>query len=289
MMMHERTSFRRFFEELIQAPGHAAHGVLWAWLDPARRLLDPLRSLGKWEARMWTIDDGDNRVDDKLLYGLWALYAFSRVSDILLLPYQKGEHGGSWRGPAIRADERLAFFTALGLERMDQSLFHPFYHEVVNVDVGRVGTPATVLDEIWPGFMLGQLAFCRAGVCVQAGTDIMLKHVAEGSTLYWAYRRKNRPYQDLSQGWGSNSQWRTRFRRDYTDGSIYIYNVDGRLDARLSGPSPRPNPARDDLSPDERVELLVNRCFVRTCKPHSDLFPYHDTLTTADHIHSDDE
>jgi hypothetical protein len=154
----------------------------------------------------------------------------------------------------------MAFFTALSLERIDHPHFHPFYHEIVTVDVGRTGTPVTVAEEIWPGFMLGQLLFCRAGVRVQAGTDTMLKDVAESSTLYWAYRRKNRPYQDLSHGWGSNSQWRTEFRRDYTDGQSYIYNTDGILDARLPD---RPERWRDDLSPNERIELLVNRCFVR--------------------------
>ena len=107
------------------------------------------------------------------------------------------------------------------------------------------------------------------------GADPILKDVAEGSTLYWAYRRKNRPYRDLSQGWGSNSQWRTEFRRDYTDGRDFVYNADGTLDARL------PDPAHEDLSPDERVELLINRCFVRTPEPHNDLFPYNDTLTTS--------
>jgi hypothetical protein len=280
-MMEDRTSFRRFYEELSGARGPAASNVLWSWLDPARALLEPLRTYGAWDAHAQTYRRGPNQVDGKMLDDLWELYAFSRVSDILLLPYQNGAHDGTaWTGPAIGPDERVAFFTALGLERIDKPDFHPFYHEIVAVDqAADAASPISVVDELWPGFMLGHLLICRAGIHVRGGADRILKDVAEGSTLYWASRRKNRPYRDLSQGWGSNSQWRTEFRRDYTDGRDFVYNADGTLDARL--PDPRANPAREELSPDERVELLINRCFVRTPKPHEDLFPYNDTLTTS--------
>jgi hypothetical protein len=218
-----------------------------------------------------------------MLEDLWELYAFSRVSDILLLPYQNGAHDGTlWTGPAIGPDERVAFFTALGLERIDKPDFHPFYHEIVAVDQAADATSQiTVVDELWPGFMLGHLLICRAGVHVRGGANLILKDVAEGSTLYWAYRRKSRPYRDLSQGWGSNSQWRTEFRRDYTNGRDFVYNADGTLDDRLPDPRTRPNSAHEDLSPDERVELLINRCFVHTPEPRNNLFPYNDTLTTS--------
>lgn len=281
--MEDRASFRRFYEELSETPNHAAPDVLWSWFDPARALLEPLRTYGAWDAHARTYRRGRNQVDEEMLNDLCKFYAFSRVSDILLLPYQNGAYDeSSWTGPAIGPDERVAFFTALGLERIDKPDFHPFYHEIVAVDQeADAASPIAVVDELWPGFMLGHLLICRAGVHVRGGADLILKHVAESSTLYWTYRRKNRPYRDLSQGWGSNSQWRTEFRRDYTDGRAFVYNADGTLDARLSDPHARPNPAREDLSPDERVELLSNRCFVRTPKPHDDLFPYRDTLMTS--------
>lgn len=275
--MEDRTSFRQFYEELIEAHSQEASNVLWSWLNPARALLEPLRAYGEWDAHAQTYRRGRNQVNEEMLDDLWTLYAFSRVSDFLLLPYQNGTHDGSfWTGPAISSDERVAFFTALGLERIDTPDFHPFYHEIVVVDQATdAANPISVVDELWPGFMLGHLLICRAGVHVRGGADFILKDIAESSTLYWAHQRKNRPYRDLSQGWGHNSQWRTEFRRDYTNGRDFVYNADGTRDARL------PDPKREDLSPDERVELLINRCFVRTPEPDDDLFPYNDTLMTT--------
>jgi hypothetical protein len=277
-MMKDRTSFRQFFEELL---GSGTPDVLWSWFDPVQALLEPLRAYGGWDAHARTSGRRDKQVDLDMLNDLWELYAFSRVSDILLLPYQNGAHDGTaWTGPTIGSDERVAFFTALGLERIDKPDFHPFYHEIVTVtQAADASSSIAVMDELWPGFMLDHLLICRAGVHVRAGRDLLLKEIAEGSTLYWSSRRKYRPYHDLSQGWGSNSQWRTEFRRDYTNGHDFVYNADGTLDARL--PHAHANSAPEALSADERVELLINRCFVHTIKPHSTLFfPYNDTLTT---------
>lgn len=76
--------------------------------------------------------------------------------------------------------------------------------------------------------------------------------VAERSTLYWAWWRRNRSTHDRSHGWGGNSQWRTDFRRDYrADGQLF-YNVDAahRVD-RADG---------EDLPLDDLLELLRYRC-----------------------------
>jgi hypothetical protein len=97
------------------------------------------------------------------------------------------------------------------------------------------------------------------------------------STLYWAYRRKNRPYQDVSHGWGSNSQWRTRFRRDFRIGDEFYYSVDDKNDLSLMEPTEVNN---NGLTREECVELLTNRCFLITTKPHHDLWPYDDFLRT---------
>jgi hypothetical protein len=51
--------------------------------------------------------------------------------------------------------------------------------------------------------------------------------------------------------------------------------VDGKLD--LAAPDSTVE-SRDDLTREERTELLTNRCFVRTTKPQNDLWPYHDML-----------
>jgi hypothetical protein len=112
--------------------------------------------------------------------------------------------------------------------------------------------------------MLGPLVIARAGV-VAGG---FVKEIAESSTLYWAYYRANRRTEDLSRGWGHNSQWRTALRRDYLLGGIAYYNVD----ARPAGP-----PHDEDLTAAEKLELLRHRCFVRCPKRHDDRFPYGDT------------
>jgi len=80
-------------------------------------------------------------------------------------------------------------------------------------------------------------------------------------------------------GWGSNSQWRTDFRRDYAIDGTYYYNVDGKWDVRELAPREGPGngePTRNEISEEERIELLTHRCFVRTAKPHNDLWPYND-------------
>jgi hypothetical protein len=117
------------------------------------------------------------------------------------------------------------------------------------------------------------MMFSRAGVAVHGGTDRIRPQIATSSKMYWAFRRKNRPYHDLSQGWGSNLQWRTSLRRDYRIGGRFYFNVDGKNDLEGSGFR---SPNEDGLSLAERIELLTNRCFIRTAKPHGDLWPYDD-------------
>jgi hypothetical protein len=208
---------------------------------------------------------------------LWRLYALSRVNQILLLRFQRAKADTSDRpGLSVSQDEYVAFAEALGFAVAQTPAFSPFYHEIVEVEYADDRRqPVSLRGSYWPCLMLGDMLFSRAGVRVCGGNEVLRKEVAESSTLYWAYRRKNRPHQDLSQGWGSNSQWRTAFRRDYRVGQELYYNVDGTHD--LSVPEP---PTEDDneLTREERVELLTNRCFIFTTKPDGDLWPYDDGL-----------
>ncbi|WP_437938226.1 hypothetical protein [Sorangium sp. So ce341] len=208
---------------------------------------------------------------------LWRLYAFSRVNDTLLLRFQSGTaDGADWPGPLISQAEYVAFAEALGLTIVQTSSFSPFYHEIVEVEYAEDRRrPVSILNYSWPCLMLGDMLFSRAGVRVRGGSDIIRKDAAESSTMYWAYRRKNRPCQDLSHGWGSNSQWCTAFRRDYRVGRKLHHNVDGKRELGVLGPT---NEDDDGLTREERVELLTNRCFIFTTKPHDDLWPYDDRL-----------
>jgi hypothetical protein len=167
---------------------------------------------------------------------LWRLYAFSRVNEILLLGFQHGRADGSdWPGPKISLDEHKRFAESIGLTVANPEVFSPFYHEIVEVDESSdEDQPLEYASTVWPCLMLGNMVFSRAGVRVAGGAKWISKEVAESSTLYWALRRKNRPFQDLSHGWGHNSQWRTSFRRDYRIGDEFHYNVDGKHD--IAGP-----------------------------------------------------
>jgi hypothetical protein len=153
---------------------------------------------------------------------------------------------------------------SLGLHKIGVDCFHPFHHEVAEVIPSAIAeAPITIAKIIWPGFMCGPLMIARAGVSVSGGVRHVRKEIAETSTLYWCFRRASRPVEDLSMGWGGNSQWRTRFRRDYCLDGQYYYNVDGDNDS-----------VDALLEERERLELVRHRCFVLADHQHADLYPY---------------
>ena len=265
--------FRELYERLLNYEGERPYGdVLSPGLDEAHRTLDSLKGCGEIQARHLR---KENIVED-----LWELYALSRVSDVLLLPFEKGDYdGSSWPGPNLTPVERDAYLVSLGLHPIEQKTFHPFFHEIVEVVQSPDPAEPISLDAVlWSGFMMGSLLFCRAGVRVRGGRDHIKKEIAESSTLYFSFRRRNRPVADLSHGWGSNSQWRTSFRRDYVDQSHFYYNVDGSLAASRPIEDPKVS-SSGNLVPEERVELLVNRCFIISETPHEGLWPYDDTFS----------
>jgi hypothetical protein len=135
--------------------------------------------------------------------------------------------------------------------------------------------PIGVLGHLWPGLMLGDMLFSRSGVEVIGGRKNVVKDIAEQSTLYFTYRRHHRRTNDLSMGWGSNSQWRTSFRRDYQSDRTWIYNADGK---NLLNADTMSEEDRDGLTKKERAELCKNRCFIVTSKQDQDLWPFDDRL-----------
>lgn len=252
---------RGLYEAIHEFAGDSLYGQLLApWVD------------ANAEVRAWMASFAarlGNPIPPATHEELWELYALSRVSQTLLLRFQSGRADGTdWQPPPITITEYAAFFTALGFVETGDVPFSPFHHEIVAVEQAADDTaPIAVRDVYWPGLMLGEMVFSRAGVRVTGGRRWIEKAVAESSTLYWAHRRKNRPFQDESHGWGSNSQWRTAFRRDYRIGDTIHFNVDGCRDPIAAAES-------DDLTPTERIELVTHRCFVTTTKRDGDLWPY---------------
>jgi hypothetical protein len=219
-------------------------------------LLAPLAVYGGWRR-------------DRYVWGdlLEQAYALSRVSDVLLLgsepPLPPGA-GQPWAHllhldidwPAVTVEEYLAVFTALGMTQVRAVGFDPFFHEIVSVTADDdLDAPVTITSTVWPGLMLGELLFNRAGVRVRAGALHAQAGIADQSLLHEVFLRKYRATSDMSLGWGS--QWKTDFRRDYLTATAYELNIDSTedIDGEQGGAAL--------LTAAERRDLLRHRCLVR--------------------------
>ena len=256
--------FRALFDAIEHYDGPALRSdVLDPWLaehgDPARMWLDAFARRSGGPIPPASIEE------------LWALYALSRANETLLLTFQPAtESAGRTSDLSLR--DYAGFMTALGFQSLSETEFSPFFHEIVTVEQAAEADAAiTVAREYWPALMLGDMMFSRAGVAVKGGPRHVRKDIAETSTMYWAFRRRNRRRHDLSLGWGHNSQWRTEFRRDYRVGGSFHFNVDSKKNdlSKSAG-------EHDGLDPAACLELLLHRCFVTTSDPREYCFPYND-------------
>ncbi len=280
-------------------------------------VVDHLAELGPLRTRE-PIPAGGYTVDDEQLWRSMKLYALSRVSDYLIErfcpagepPAQFGVTGGravtrriatrksmfggwrtavvpGWIGPRrLEPDGRAVhteFLAGIGLTPFEHpGAFSPFHHEIFAVVQDPSATTVTVEEVLWPGFWFGDLLFSRAGVRVRAPQHLIDATAATTSTLYFTFRREPRPTDDPSDGWGSNSQWRTSFDRFYSDDQGLHLNWDGEVDIGDDHPATRYGWHDGDEAPvDQRRELLLHRCFVRGPLPRDedDRYPYDDRLS----------
>jgi hypothetical protein len=234
------------------------------------------RWLAKFSQRTGRADDDRSVASAE---DLCKLYAAFRVTSTLLLRFQAGRADGSdYRGPAISVEDYQLFREALGFRLPEVSSFHPFFHEIIGVQQrSPAETPVEVVERMWPPLMLGDMMFCRAGCIVSGGEAYVVKDVAERSKLYWTFRRKDRPYADLSHGWGSNSQWRTALRRDYQSPAAFLYNVGAKYS--LNTARETNDGITDGIDISTMIELVRNRCLIRSAIDDSDLCPYRWTYT----------
>lgn len=255
-MHSDQLPYRRLHDEILDYDGATLFDdVLAPWLraqEGERRWLEELRQRR---------GDPIPHIEPE---ESWRLYALSRIVQLLQLSFTPRTREVGWTVAPVRRDEFTRFMDALGLDMLKRSAFHPFFHEIVTVDQAPDEDAAPeIVEVLWPGYSLKPLIITRSGVRVRAGRRHLVKEIAERSTLYWAYARNNRPTEDLSNGWGGNSQWRTAFRRDYALCGALHYNVD----AQDPG-------AGIDLTDAERAELLRHRCVVTCPRPSDDLWPY---------------
>lgn len=255
--------FRMLYDDVLSYEGADLYaGFLVPWLAK------------NGAAREWLLSFAQRQgspVPPALEWERYALYAVNRVNDLLLGGFQPATVS-QWPCLPVSLDEYVAFMAGLGFEVLDVTAYSPFYHEVVEIapqDEDEASVELTGM--LWPCLMLGSMLFSRSGVKVRSGRKWLRPELATTTTLYWTFCRRYRPCQDLSHGWGSNSRWRTEFRRDYRFGSQVFLNVDEEWDVSL-GDKPGMSPC--ELSLEERTELVIHRCFVTVSAEHDDQFPY---------------
>jgi hypothetical protein len=260
--------WRSLFEAVYcsEGGGRWPADELLRWLQEHPAHVAEVREVGRPESHLIPLGKPPQRGYSPLE----RLYAVSRIIDLLIMNYQENSPDDARPLPDALfppVEAYPAFCEALGANRIDRGGFHPFFHEIVEVrQAGDPDEPPSIVEERWPGYLIGSMLLMRAGVVVTAGARHLVAGVADRSTLYWTYRRRSRPVYDLSHGWGSNSQWATGFRRDYlVDGRLH-YNVEAAL-------RPEGNRVEEDLDPASMIEIVRYRC--STVVDHGeDLFPY---------------
>jgi hypothetical protein len=254
--------WRSLFGRLLDYRGDAwGDEVLMPWVAEHPKLVDELHEIGMPENHRVPVERGSRGHSV-----LWELYALGRVLDVLISPFQpvnddpdildwtQDPPGPWWTGRIPSAEAYVPFMEALGCTRAAEDRFHPFFHEIVAVEpAGDPGHRPELVDEVWPGYLVGSMLLVRAGVTVRAGTEFLEPVIAGRSALYWSWWRRNRRVVDCSHGWGSNSQWGTDFRRDYVVGDELHYNVDRH-------PAEADHRRERTLTPEQSRSLVRFRC-----------------------------
>lgn len=259
-------TFREIYTEIADYEGERLfEDCLAPFVPQAKKLMPPLQRYRKRNSaeNPYTVDKED----------LWDFYALSRINDFLICKLPE----------SLSQDDYIRFFTDLGFASLLPTGFSPFFTEVVEVAEMDEASDPLASQVFWMGLVFGSMLFSRAGIRVLCKPAYLLKEIADKSPLYFTYRRLNRPTVDLSMGWGHNSQWATQFRRDYFEKNVFHYNVDGRFDLDVNYQKVRaaalPGIDFDEITLEQRIELLTNRCFIRTPNLSTDLWPFDDRWT----------
>src|ERR1700743_256332 len=157
--------WRALYQELLGYGGEAwADDVLLPWVEANPRSIADLRQIGQAGAMNIPIpNDHDNYTP------LQALYALTRVLDVLVAPFQQvpeqpghGEAAG-WTGRLPDESAFRTFCREIGGVEIPEEPFPPFFHEIVAVQAADApDEPPALVRQQWPGFLVGSLLLARA-------------------------------------------------------------------------------------------------------------------------------
>lgn len=210
------------------------------------------------------MSDGDN----------WELYALSRVLDVLTLTDRPDGYTEAFDRdePLLTRNEYIELVQFLGFEIDWPKHYDPFHCEIATAVAGRANFE--IVDCIHPAIKLKNLMIKRSPVTITLKPEDYDLNRINNAMLYWTFRRSNRKTTDLSEGWGSNSQWRTEFRMDIETEQSYIYNLKNTLDLNELNEETITELKNQNLTVAEAIELVVHRQFIACTKEDKDLFPY---------------
>ena len=205
---------------------------------------------------------------------IWELYALTRVLDILTLQFQTNNNadGSDWLGSQLSISEYIEFATLIGLDITTPKLFNTFDCEIIEIQAGKIDFQ--ISECFFPAVKLKNLMIKRAGMRISLNPANYNLTLINNASIYWTFRRKNRKYLDLSQSWGSNSQWRTDLRLDIETNNSFIYNQKGKFDLNNLTTELIEELSQQNLEIQEAIELTKFRHFIKSTKDDTDLFPY---------------
>lgn len=205
---------------------------------------------------------------------IWELYALTRVLDLLTLRFQPNNitEDSEWSSAKLSISEYVEFNNLIGLDTIFATSFNAFDCEILEAHVGE--NDFQINECLFPAVRLENLMLKRAGVKISLNPKNHNLTLVNNASIYWAFRRKNRRYLDLSQGWGSNSQWRTDIRLDIETNNSFIYNLKGTLNLNNPTTEQLYYIEEQGLEIEEAIELTKFRHFITSTKDDSDLFPY---------------
>ena len=213
----------------------------------------------------------------------WELYAFSRVLDVLSLTTRPNSYTEAFNRDSriLSADEYIELMQFLKLDLVYPGQYDPFHCEIATAIPGEVNFH--IMDCLHPAIKLNNLMIKRSPVVITLNPRDYNLDLVNKATLFWTFRRSNKNTTDLSEGWGSNSQWRTEFRLDIETAHSYIYNLKNTLALNEPDEETVAELNKQDLTVEEAIELLVHRQFILCTKKDTDQFPYDFKYETPKH------